>query len=381
MLNNKVYIIVLYLLFVFAGLPKAFGDEQTHKGKESGEELIEDVESIFNVKGFTFSHILDSYSFHITNIGKTIISVPLPVIVKSKDRGWFVFMSSKFHHGETGYKGFSIAKEGEPYAYKVVETLPDGSVVRSLDFSITKVAFSLMFTVVLLCCVFIPIARKYTKNPLKVPSGLQSLLEPLVLFVLNDVIKSALGDSYKKYAPYLLTVFFFILTLNLSGLIPVFPFGANITGSIVIPGLLAFFTYIIINVSSTKGYWREMLWPPGVPLWLKFPIPVMPLIEFLSSITKPLVLMMRLFANMMAGHLLTIVMMSLIFIFGAMSAIIADTVTIVSILITIFMTILHILVAVIQAYVFTLLSSVFISAARVKDEHYSKKEITEKIKV
>jgi F-type H+-transporting ATPase subunit a len=374
MLGNKLYIIILFFLFVFAGSPEASGDGQMRDNKENrNEEAVQDdTRNEFNVKSFAFSHILDSYSFHISNIGETVISVPLPVIVKSRDRGWFVFMSSKFHHGKSSYKGFSIAEAGEPYAYKIVETLPDGNVVRPLDFSISKVAFSLMFTVLLLCCIFIPLARKYTKNPLKAPSGLQSLLEPLVLFVLNDVIKSALGDVYKKYAPYLLTVFFFILTLNLSGLIPIFPFGASVTGNVVIPAILAFLSYVIINASSTKGYWREMLWPPDVPLWLKFPLPVMPLIEFLSSITKPLVLMIRLFANMMAGHLLTIVMMSLIFIFGAMSAVIADTVTVVTILITIFMTILHILVAIIQAYVFTLLSSIFISMARIKDEHHQK---------
>lgn len=367
MLSKRNYnIVLLIVLFVLASLSQAYADNKV----QADTTLIE-AESSFDVKKFTFGHILDTYSFHITNIGETVISVPLPVILKSKERGWFVFMSSKFHHGESAYEGFHIAKEGEPYAYKVVETLSDGTIVRPLDFSITKVAFSLILTVVLLCCIFIPLASKYKKQALKAPSGLQSLLEPIVLFVVNDIVKSALGSAYKKYAAYLLTVFFFVLTLNLTGLIPIFPFGANTTGNIVIPAMLAFFTYVLINVSSTKGYWREMLWPPGVPFWLKFPIPIMPLIEFLSSITKPFVLMLRLFANMMAGHLLVVVMMSMIFIFGAMSAIIADTVTIITILITIFMTILHLLIAVIQAYVFTLLSAVFINMARVTDEHHT----------
>lgn len=371
MLLKKIHTILVFcLLFATLGVSTAFADD----AKPLGEEKVEQAEKNFDVKDFAFSHILDTYGFHITNVGETSISVPLPVIVKSKERGWFVFMSSKLHHGEGSYKGFSIAKEGEPYAYKIVETLPNGTVVRPLDFSITKNAFSLLFTVVLLCFIFIPIARKYKRNPYKAPSGLQSLLEPIVLFVLNDIVKSALGDLYKKFAPYMLTLFFFILTLNLTGLIPLFPFGANVTGNIVIPAMLAFFTYILINAVSTKGYWREILWPPDVPLWLKFPLPIMPIIELLSSITKPFVLMMRLFANMMAGHLLTIVLMSLIFIFGAMSAIIADTVTVVTILMTILMTVLHILVSVIQAYVFTLLSSIFISMARVKD-HHAKQEV------
>ena len=378
MLVKKIYIVVLCLVFaLFTSQSVVFAQDETH---DTNEEVLKETEDDFNVKSFAFSHILDTYGFHITNIGKTSISVPLPVIVKSKDRGWFIFMSSKFHHGEASYKGFSIAKENEPHAYKVVETLPDGTVVRPWDFSLTKVGFSLIITIILLCCIFIPIARKYKQNPLKAPSGLQSLMEPLILFVLNDVIKTAFkGDAYKKYAPYLLTLFFFVLTLNLTGLIPIFPFGANTTGNIVVPAVLAFLTYIIINIASTKGYWREMLWSPDVPLWLKFPLPIMPIIEFISSITKPIILMMRLFANMMAGHLLTIVMMSLIFIFGAMSPIIADTVTVVTILITILMTVLHILVSVIQAYIFTLLSSIFIGMAKVEDHH--KKEITEEVKV
>ena len=376
MLTKNIHIVILCLSLTMFAFTKVYADVVTPQTEENN---LSEEENNFNVKSFAFAHILDSYEFHITNIGEISISVPLPIIIKSSSRGWFIFLSSKFHHGKESHKNFSIAERG-PYAYKIVETLSDGTVVRPLDLSLTKAGFSLIITVILLCCIFIPIAKKYKQNPYKAPSGLQSLMEPLVLFVLNDVIKSALGrEVYKKYAAYLLTLFFFILTLNLTGLIPIFPFGASTTGNIVIPAVLAFITCVLIYGSSTKGYWHEMLWPPDVPLWLKFPLPIMPFIELLSSITKPIVLMMRLFANMMAGHLLTIVMMSLIFIFGAMSPIIADTVTIVTILITILMTLLHILVAVIQAYIFTLLSSVFISMARVK-EHKKKEHPVREIK-
>ena len=339
----------------------------SHASPLSGEQDDPEI----NVKDIVFSHILDSYSFHITQIGDKVISVPLPVIVKSKERGWFVFSSAKFHHGHASYKDFSIAKEGESYAYKIVETLPDGTTVRPLDLSITKAVFSLMFTVALLCWLFISIARKYVRNPRKAPSGLQGLIEPIILFVLEDTIKASLGDAYRKYAPYLLTLFFFILALNIGGMIPLFPFGANVTGNVIIPLLLALLSFIIILASSSSHYWRDVLWSPAVPLWLKFPIPIMPILEMISVLMRPVVLMLRLFANMMAGHLLVLVLLSMIFILGVFGAVASGSVALITVVITVFVTAIHLLIAFIQAYVFTLLTAIFINMARLKEEHHA----------
>jgi len=359
MLSKRLHILFC-MLFMSVVAPAAFA-------ASSGVEGVD-------IKEITFSHILDSYGFHITEIGDKTISIPLPVIVKSRDRGWFFFSSSKLHHGEVSYEGFSIAKEGEPYAYRVVETLPDGTVVKPLDLSITKAVFSLILTISLLCWLFISIARKYAKNPRKAPSGLQGLVEPIILFVLKDTIKASLGEEvYRKYAPYLLTVFFFILALNVGGMIPLFPFGANVTGNIVIPMFLAFLSFLLICAASTKHYWKDILWPPGAPLWLKFPIPIMPLIELISNLMRPVVLMLRLFANMMAGHLLVLALISLIFILGMFGAAMSGVVALVSVAITVFVTVIHLLIAVIQAYVFTLLTAIFINMARNKgDEEESR---------
>ena len=343
---------ILFCILFLSVTPAAFAVPEG--GTDEGIELKEII----------FSHILDSYGFHITQIGDRTISVPLPIIVKSRDRGWFIFSSSKFHHGETSYEGFSIAKDGEPYAYRVVETLPDGTVVKPLDLSITKVVFSLILTILLLCWMFMSIARKYARDPRKAPSGLQGLMEPIILFVLNDVIKASLGDAHRKYAPYLLTVFFFILALNIGGMIPLFPFGVNVTGNIAIPMFLAFLTFLLICAASTKHYWEEIFWPPTAPLWLKFPIPVMPLIELISNLMRPVVLMLRLFANMMAGHLLVLVLISLIFILGIYGVAMSGSVAAVSVAITVFVTIIHLLIALIQAYVFTLLTAIFVNMAR-----------------
>ena len=356
---KRIYSMILLVVLLFMTAPHT-----------AALALPREAEEI-DIKEIVFSHILDSYSFHITQIGDKVISVPLPVIVKSRDRGWFLFSSAKFHHGHAAYQGFSIAKAGEPSAYKIVETLADGTTVRPLDLSITKAVFSMMFTLTLLCWFLISIARKYAKNPRKAPSGAQGMLEPIILFVLEDTIKASLGDVYQKYAPYLLTVFFFILALNLGGMIPLFPFGANVTGNIMIPLLLALLSFIIICASSTSHYWKDILWSPTVPMWLKFPLPIMPLIELVSLLVKPVVLMLRLFANMMAGHLIVLVLLSLIFVLGVLGAAVSGGAALIAVGITVFVTVLHLLIAFIQAYVFTLLSAIFINMARLKDEHHA----------
>ena len=186
-------------------------------------------------------------------------------------------------------------------------------------------------------------------------------------------LQANLGDKTKKFAPYLLTVFFFILVMNIVGLMVIFPGGANLTGNIAVTLVLALCTFVITNIFGTKHYWKEIFWP-DVPLFLKFPLPIMQLIEVFGIFTKPAALCVRLFANMMGGHMIVITLTLLIFILGAFGAAVVGLTTVVSVLFTIFMLLLDVLVSFIQAYVFTLLSTLFISMAQVEEEEHHARE-------
>lgn len=329
-------------------------------------------EKPFDANTFIFGHIADAYDFHITSVGHKHISVPLLVIVKGKENGWSVFPSSRITHGDT-YKGYYIQKEGS-YKGKIVETLSNGEIHRPFDLSITKNVFSILLSIFILIALFVPAANAYKKNPLGVPTKKNHLLEMVILSIQNDVVKPSVGKDYAKYSPYLLTVFFFILITNLMGLIPFFPFGANVTGNIAVTMVLAIFTYLITNIFGSREYWKEIFWP-DVPVMLKFPLPLMPLIELISTFTKPFALLVRLFANIFAGHMIILVLMALIFIFGSINPGVGYGVSIISIGFSIFMFMLELLVAFIQAYVFTTLSAIFIGLSRVEPHHHPKKEI------
>ena len=183
------------------------------------------------------------------------------------------------------------------------------------------------------------------------------------MMVNDDIIKSCVGPKYRKFAPYLLTAFFFIFINNIMGLIPIFPGGANVTGNIAITMVLALFTFVAVNLVGTKPYWKDIFWPE-VPTWLKCPVPMMPVIEIFGVFTKPIALMIRLFANMLGGHLITLVLISLIFIFAAMGPVIMGTSTVIAVVFAVFMGFIDLLICFIQAYVFMLLSAIFISLAR-----------------
>ncbi len=332
------------------GAPK----EGTHAEEGSGT---------FQPGEFIMDHILDAYEWHILSLGEFHLSVPLPVILYSKHSGLHVFISSKFHHGYSSYQGFEIAKE-EPNKGKIVEVLENGETIKPLDLSITKNVFAIFISITLLLWVFISVARKYENNRGKAPTGLQNLLEPVILFIRDDVARPSIGEErYERYMPYLLTLFFFILFNNLMGLIPFFPFGANITGNIGVTGIMALFTLIITTVSGNRHYWLEVFNAPGVPWWLKIPVPLIPIIEIIGIFTKPFVLMVRLFANIVAGHIIVLGFFSLIFIFGSMHTVLGFGVSPLTLVFTIFMTVLEILVAFIQAYVFTLLSALYFGMA------------------
>jgi len=311
-----------------------------------------------NVKEIIFGHIKDSYEWHITTWGNTKVVIPLPIIIRDTNTGsWHVFSSSCIE--ETGsYDGFYKAVSG-PYEGKLVQKDSLGKEVRPFDLSLTKDALALLINSVLLCVIIISCGRWAKRHPNKAPGGFIGFMELFIMNINDDLIKPCVGPKYKKFAPYLQTAFFFIFINNLMGLIPIFPGGANVTGNITITFFLAICTFILTNIYGTKTYWKDVFWP-NVPLAIK---PIMIPIEIFGVFTKPFALMIRLFANMMAGHTILLSLVSIIFLTSTISAVICTPMSIVSVAFAIFMDCLELLVAWIQAYVFTMLSAVFIGIA------------------
>ncbi len=361
---QKIALILGVLLFNFQLVSLADDDKHGHDPSHAPEGAEHHEEESFDPGSMIVDHIIDAHEWHILDIGDTHVSIPLPVIL-IHDGKVDVFMSSKFHHGHAEYKGYKLETHGDNKGkIVVVETgeLP-------LDLSITKNVFAMLFSMVLICIIFISVARSYTRRKGQAPKGLQSFFEPLIIFIRDDVAKASIGEKkYEKYLPYLLTLFFFIFFNNLLGLVPIFPGGANLTGNIAVTMVMAIFTFIVTTVSGNKNYWVHIINTPGVPWWLKIPVPLMPIVELMGVFTKPFVLMVRLFANITAGHIIILGFMSLIFIFGAMSPGIGYGVSVVSVAFAIFMGLLELLVAFIQAYVFTLLSALYFGMAT--EEHH-----------
>jgi F-type H+-transporting ATPase subunit a len=351
---------------------ESFNPQPVTRNPEQSATQEEKAEK-FNAGDMIIEHIVDAYEWHIMEIGHTVVSIPLPVIL-IYDGKLIIFISNKFHHGKAAWRGFKIEEEGAKKGKIVrvkdgtMEADPDAG--RIIDLSITKTVMAIFISAALLLIIFLSVAKSFRKNEGRAPKGLQSLLEPLILFVRDDIAKAAIGEKkYEKYLPYLLTVFFFIFFNNLMGLIPIFPFGANVTGNLAVTGILALFTFMITTFSANKNYWKHIYNAPGVPWWLKFPIPLMPVVELMGVITKPFVLMVRLFANMSAGHIIILGFMSLIFIFGNIKGSLGAAVAPVSVAFGIFMGFLELLVAFIQAFVFTLLSALYFGMAMEEHDH------------
>ncbi len=337
------------------------------------------VKKGFDAGTLITEHISDSHEWHLWGEGENALSIPLPIILYSTTKGLDIFLSSKFHHGHQTYHGYKLAEnkivpENEIGAGEEneVENTSDSSTDGILDFSITKNVMTLMVSAIIMLWMFISVANTYHKRRGQTTKGLQSFIEPLIMFVRDDVAKNSIGEKkYAKFMPYLLTVFFFIFLNNLMGLIPIFPGGANLTGNIAICAVLALFTLVIVLFSGNGHYWRHIFAMPGVP------IPVLIIltpIEIIGLVLRPFVLMIRLFANITAGHIIALAFFSLIFIFGEMSSGAGLGVAVVSVLFTVFMGFLELLVAFLQAYVFTLLSAIYIGAAveegHAHDEHH-----------
>ncbi|WP_025144010.1 F0F1 ATP synthase subunit A [Pedobacter jeongneungensis] len=301
-------------------------------------------------------HIADSHMWHLW--GHT--SLPLPVILYTAN-GLEVFSSGNFHHGEHDYNGKYNNYRLEEDHIKVVGA--DGKIDEEasksiLDFSITKNVAAMFVAILVILIVFISVAGSYKKRVGKAPKGLQSFIEPVIVFVRDDIAKPNIGHKYAKFMPYLLTTFFFILFNNLFGLIPIFPGGANVTGNIALTFVMALGTLIIVNINGNKYYWKH-IFRPDVPFWL---YPIMIPVELIGIISKPFALMVRLFANITAGHIIVLSLISLIFIFETLA------IAPVSVAFVLFMDVLELLVAFLQAFIFTLLTALFIGMA--VEEHH-----------
>jgi len=356
-MNSLRKIISLIAIFVFMSGTVVLATKplQVEKPKEK-----------LDVKELILEHLADSYSWHITKVGNTDIAIPLPVIVYSKTTGLHAFLSSAFKEGAS-HEGLTIAADGK-YKGKIVERDAQGNDNRPFDISMTKVVCALLFNSALLIFIILSVARSYKKDTFESKAGFVGFMEMFIMNINDEVIKPCVGKDYKKFSPYLLTVFFFIFLTNLMGLIPVFPGGANITGNIAITFVLAICTFIIVNVVGTKEYWKEIFWP-DVPLWLKVPLPLMPVIELVGVFTKPFALMIRLFANMLAGHSIVLGLTCLVFVTVSLGPAMNTSMTVISVIFNVFINLVEVLVAFIQAYVFVLLSSVFIGLARVEPHH------------
>ena len=354
----------------------------------------------------------DEIMYHISNANEFHLfghyTIPLPCILYSKQDGLKTFMSSVFEHGERAYDRY-VSEHGmmrrikdtnfptgeiELDTFKTAEYVENekhGDVETGFvkykgtryelekaaglvtptsfyDFSISKNVFTMLMAAILLFGLFVTAAKGYVTRKGLAPKGIQSLLEPLVTFIRDDIAKPMIGDNYEKYLPMLLCMFFFILILNLFGLVPIAPFGANVTGNLATTAALALITFVIVNFSANSHYWKHIFWMPGVPTFMKiFLAPI----ELIGVFTKPVSLMIRLFANVTAGHLVIVSLVSLIFIFGnaGKSIIGAAAGTVMAVPFTLFLSCIELIVAFIQAYIFTLLTASYIGAA-IEEPHH-----------
>ncbi len=383
----------------------AHSDATTTATHEAGACATAHGEEKLNLTNIIMEHIGNSNEFHLFGH----YSIPLPCILQSSGDGLTVCLSSVFEHGHKSYNKYVmyegvvhrvqdagmptfpreavevhalhpekikggeigyICYGGEKYPLEKHSVL--GASTSFMDFSISKNVFTMLLAGILLCAIFFSMAKAYKTRQGQAPKGLQNFMEPVVSFIIDEVAKPMLGDKYMKFLPYLLTVFFFILANNLLGLIPFFPGGANVTGNIATTLVLAVITFLITNLSANKDYWGHIFWMPGVPAAMK--VALAP-IELLGIFTKPVSLMIRLFANITAGHIIVLALVGLIFVFGKNGASVggASAGTLVAVPFTLFLSIIELIVAFIQAFIFTILSASYFAAAteeHAHDEHH-----------
>lgn len=381
------------------GTPQAHGEHDAH---EHGSEHVEheqhtdhpeaeeahtghgEEEKEFNAGEMIMHHISDAHEIHFFTLNADSehpdhYSLYLPVILWTEN-GLEVFSSKKFYHdGEEvhlkeghGYKYGDYLMANEVIYYtgddSVVEYNEEGSITNAapIDFSITKTIVGLLLTCILILWIFISVARTYVRRGNQAPKGMQSLMEPLILFVRDEVAIPSIGEKKAgKFLPFLLTVFFFIWIANMLGLMS-FIGGYNVMGSLGVTVVLAFIVFVITTINGNKHYWKHIVWPDGIPFAIKL---ILVPIEIVQVFLKPLVLMIRLTANITAGHIIILAFTALIFIFGQQSAVAGYGVGAGSLLFMLFMFLIELLVAFLQAYVFTLLSALYFGAA-VEEAHH-----------
>jgi len=359
--------LLLGLFFILVSTSTfAASDLSNSKGDEPKEE--------FDVTSMIMHHVKDAHEFHILDWNGHGVSIPLPIILWT-DNGLVTFLSSEFNHDDSGKvivekNGQKFVKFHEEIYYASDTVNEEGSYVslnaehhaenaHPMDFSITKLVFSMFLSIILLLLIFGFSARAYDKDG--VPRGIAKFTEPLVVFIRDEVAIPNIGEKhYKRFLPFLLTLFFFIWINNMMGLIPFFPFSANLSGNIAFTLVLAFITFVITTIVANKDYWKHIFWMPGVPVPMKlFLAPI----EFMGIFIKPISLMIRLFANITAGHIIVLSLISLIFIFESI------WIAPVSVAFSFFISIIEVLVVAIQAYIFTMLSALYIGSAMEEHEH------------
>ncbi len=313
----------------------------------------------FNPSEMIMHHIQDTHEFHIGGD----VAIPLPIILWT-NHGLDVFMSGGFYHNKGGIittdKGSYVLHHEK--IYYAGEHGTDEHTSKPLDFSITRNVFSLFMSFALISWVFISIANSYKKRGTAAPKGMQSFFEPIIIYVRDEIVLPNIGEKKAgKYLPYLLTLFFFIWINNLIGLIPFFPGGSNLSGNIAFTFTLSILTFLIVQFSANKAYWKHIFWMPGVPTPVRF---ILAPIELLGTVSKAFALMIRLFANISGGHIVVLSLVSMVFIFK--SYVVGGVVT----PFLLFIMVLELMVAAIQAYVFTLLTSLFIGMAVAEDDHH-----------
>lgn len=352
---------LLTILFSQVSVAQGHEGETAHEEQVHLEDTKKEGETKFDANEVIFGHVMDAHEFHFFSYEGSDgqehhATLPLPVILYSPQKGFSTFMSSAFHHGHTEVNGYKLVGN------QVVPTDPN---IKVYDFSITRNVAQMFLAVIVLILLLTAVAKHYGRGQgvTRAPRGFQNAVEPVITFVRDEVAKPNIGHKYKKYMPFLLTIFFFILINNIFGLIPG---SANVTGNIAFTAVLGVITFLVVAFSGNKHYWGHIFNPP-VPAFVKV---IMVPVEILSIFTKPFALIIRLFANMLAGHIIIICLISLIFIFSNISKVAGIGFSPISVAFAAFIYVIEILVAFIQAFIFTNLTAVFIGQAVEEGHHH-----------
>lgn len=369
----------IFFTFILAiATSLSFAQEHEHISSDlAGSDL--DVHEEEDINSVIMHHIGDSYDWHVFDWNGKPVSVSLPVIVYTNKGGFSVFSSAGFHHDDAGKKVvesngqhfvkyhekiyLANAQPDENGVYLNFDEEHHALNVRPIDISITKNVASLFVTAFLMLIIILPAARFYRKNGGRVaPKGMASFLEPLIVFIRDEIALQNIGHKhYNRFVPYLLSLFFFIWIANMLGLVPFLPGGANLSGNIAFTMVLAVLSLIVVNINGKKDYWAHIFWMPGVPIPVRI---LLAPIELVSVFAKPFALMIRLFANMTAGHIVILSLISLIFVLDSI------WVSPAAIILTLFIFVIKVLVALLQAYIFALLTALFIGQAVEEHEHH-----------